>query len=96
MYEARLKVTGVLLGYLTFDTVEQWPANLVHILLYLAWRAYAMMSGVAIVAARTGVHGGYELKVAGVADAVFGTTYGDVPILKGLAQYLKSVLVELW
>ena len=55
-----------------------------------------MMSGVAIVTARTGVHGGYELKVAGVADAVFGTTYGDVPVLKGLAQYLKSVLVELW
>ena len=55
-----------------------------------------MMSGVAIVTARTGVHGGYELEVAGVADAVFGSAYGDVPVLKGLAQHFQSVLVELW
>ena len=93
IYEKRTRYTSF---RLFIDAVEEWPANLVHVFLYLPRRAYAMMSGVAIIAARAGIHGGYELEVAGIADAVFGPAYGDVPILKRLAKYFKSVFVELW
>ena len=77
------------------DAVEKRTAYLVHVFLYLPGRAYAVMGGVAIVAARAGVHGGYELEVAGVADAVFRPAYGDAPVLKGLAEHFQGVLVEL-
>ena len=53
------------------------------------------MGGVAVIAARTGIHRRYKHKRCRIGDGVFGTADGDLPVLKGLAQHLQRVLVKL-
>ena len=77
------------------DTVEQRAGDFVHVTLYLAGSADAMMGGIAIVAAGTGVHGGDEHERAGVLHVVFGTADGDDPVFQRLTHHLKDAAVEL-
>ena len=77
------------------DTVEQRTTDLVHIPLYLSGRAGTTVSGVAIIAARTWIHGGYKHKRTGILHAVFCTADGDTAVLQRLAHHLQHRPVEL-
>ena len=81
--------------HLDVDAVEQRTADLVHVAVYLAGRADAVVRGVAIVAAGTGVHAGHEHETAREVDVILGTRDGDVAVFEGLAQHFERVLVEL-
>ena len=49
------------------------------------------MRGVTVISTQTGVHGFYELEVAGVLHTVAGTTNGYDTVFERLAKYLKRV-----
>ena len=77
------------------DAVEEGTGDLVHVTLNLTWRTHAVVVGVAIVAAGTGVHGGHEHKGGRVGHAVFGTRHGDDAVFQRLAHDLEDATLEL-
>jgi hypothetical protein len=70
---------------MNIDAVEQWTGNPVEVTLYLTWGADAVVCGISIVTARTGVHGGYHHKRTRVFDGVTGAADCDTTVFKGLA-----------
>ncbi len=77
------------------DAVEEGSGDFVHIAQNLAGGTDAAVSGVAVITAWAGIHGGDEHEGGGVVDAVLGTTDGDMTVFKGLAKHLKDTTGEL-
>jgi hypothetical protein len=54
------------------------------------------MSGVAIIAAGTRIHGGDKHEGSRIVNAVFSATDGDMTVFKRLAHYFEHTTIELW
>ena len=70
------------------DAVQKRAGHPAAVLPHRTGRAGAGAGGVAVVAAFAGVHGGYQLEVAGVGGASGGAAHGDLAVLQRLAQHL--------
>ncbi len=77
------------------DAVHERAGDAALVLGDDARRAGAGAGGVAVIAARAGVHGGHQLEVGGEGERSLGAADGDDLVFKRLAQHLESAAAEL-
>ena len=79
---------------LNIYSVHQRSRYLVEVMLNLPGRTDAVMRGVAIVAARAGIHRCHKHERARIGNRVLGSAYSDDPVFKRLAQNLQCMFAE--
>ena len=77
------------------DTVEQGAGDFGEVSGDLSRGADAVVGGVAVIAAGTGVHGCHEHERAGVFHGVIGPGDGDFSVFERLSQHFEGGCAEL-
>ena len=80
--------------YLQVDAVQQRAGDAVQVLLHLPVAAHAGLGGVVVVAARAGVHGGYEHEACGIFHVALHARDGDFAVFQRLAKHFQHVAAE--
>ena len=81
--------------YAQVDAVQQRAGHTAAVLPHSTGRTGALPGGVAVVAALTGVHGGYQLEAAGIGGTACRSAHGDLAVLQRLAQHFQTLAGEL-
>ena len=81
--------------YLQVDAVHEGSADAAHVALYLSRRTHTVVGGVAMIAARTWVHGCNKHERARELQCVFGTRDCYLAVFQRLAEQLQCCLVKL-